>query len=317
AFCPPFCEDPLSTPPSGASPGGEDLGEAEARRTAQHPCWTSNVSANNSTGRTAGPELGHPLAPEDPGEPLLGLQVASPCTQPGCGLAQHPQCPSAEGFMPAAGLVTAPAAGGESPGAEPRLAEEAGSAPGGQLPLPSTPPPSQEGAPLPAERASTPTTLPAPPAGGSLTAVPEERACAPDSGSSRPEGAAPGRALGGIREATPSTLADLSSASPWAEELDVTPAVCSPQRQVGAPDLLGSLHTRAAAGEGLSPSAAGAPRGQPRASDSGYDTENYESPEFVLKEAPEPREPEAFGAASLAESQGPETRLPAPPGGVR
>ncbi|NWH61957.1 LMTK1 kinase, partial [Geococcyx californianus] len=103
------------------------------------------------------------------------------------------------------------------------------------------------------------------------------------------------------------------------ERAEAAPALKSLQKQVGTPDSLESLDMRSTASscEVFSPTAF-VPAGQPKALDSGYDTENNESPEFVLKEPHEPREPEAFsqlGKPPLGlpggEGEGPtpETRL--------
>ncbi|NXJ94976.1 LMTK1 kinase, partial [Corythaixoides concolor] len=82
----------------------------------------------------------------------------------------------------------------------------------------------------------------------------------------------------------------------YTERAEAAPALKLLQKQVGTPDSLESLDipSTASSCEVFSPTAF-APTGQPRALDSGYDTENNESPEFVLKEPHEPREPEAFG----------------------
>ncbi|XP_051491084.1 serine/threonine-protein kinase LMTK1 isoform X2 [Apus apus] len=82
----------------------------------------------------------------------------------------------------------------------------------------------------------------------------------------------------------------------YTERVEVTPALKSLQKQVGTPDSLESLDipSTASSCEVFSPTAF-VPAGQPKALDSGYDTENNESPEFVLKEPHESREPEAFG----------------------
>ncbi|KAM6050949.1 serine/threonine-protein kinase LMTK1 isoform 2-T2 [Chlamydotis macqueenii] len=81
----------------------------------------------------------------------------------------------------------------------------------------------------------------------------------------------------------------------YMEQVETAPAFKSLQKQVGTPDSLESLDIRSTASscEVFSPTAF-TPAGQPKALDSGYDTENNESPEFVLKEPHEPREPEAF-----------------------
>ncbi|XP_031325156.2 serine/threonine-protein kinase LMTK1 isoform X2 [Camelus dromedarius] len=355
AFCPPFFEDPLGTSPSGSSggrlsPGGEQPGEAEAPRAAQHRHWSSNVSANNNSGCRAPelwgpgragsyldcrsgvrqilwavPELGRPMAPDNLREPLLGPKGASSAQELGRCLGLPPLYPG-EGLAPAPCLITCPwteaaVSRGDSPQAEPRLAEEAEGSAGLQLPLPSIPSPSQEGAPLPAEEASAPPTLPASPTTTSSQAPATEPARTLDSDSSSPELEAPGSEEEDTAQATSGVFTDLSSDGPRAGKPDVTPAFCSLQKQVGTPDSLDSLDIPSSAsnggGEVFSPSVVGTPGGQPRAPDSGYDTENYESPEFVLKEAHEPCEPEAFGElASEGESPGPETQLPASLGGL-
>uniref|UniRef100_A0A3P8SYQ4 Apoptosis associated tyrosine kinase n=1 Tax=Amphiprion percula TaxID=161767 RepID=A0A3P8SYQ4_AMPPE len=74
-------------------------------------------------------------------------------------------------------------------------------------------------------------------------------------------------------------------------ELNASPAFKSLQKQVGTPDSMDSMDLPSAAGscEGFSP-ASSHPSSSPKAMDSGYDTENNESPEFVPKEPHEPRE---------------------------
>uniref|UniRef100_A0A8B9EHG0 non-specific serine/threonine protein kinase n=2 Tax=Anser cygnoides TaxID=8845 RepID=A0A8B9EHG0_ANSCY len=107
----------------------------------------------------------------------------------------------------------------------------------------------------------------------------------------------------------------------YMERVDMAPAFKSLQKQVGTPDSLESLDipSTASSCEVFSPTAF-APAGQPKALDSGYDTENNESPEFVLKEPHEPREPEAFGQLGKpppglpggeGDGPAPETRLSA------
>ncbi|XP_049714767.1 serine/threonine-protein kinase LMTK1 [Elephas maximus indicus] len=340
AFCPGFFEDPLCASPSWSSgarpsPGGEEPGEAEARRAAQHRHWRSNMSANNNSGRgrrapeswgpgcadgcpgaeqspLAEPEPGHLLAQEDPGEPLFGPQTAFPDQEPAHCLGLPHICP-AQGL--ALGTIVSPWAdaavsGDEDPGAEPRLAKEAGGSHRPQLRLPSVPSPSQEGALLPAEEA--PATLPASPtpaAGSRATAT--EPAGTPDSCGSSPEPDVPGSEDEDTTEATSGVFTDLSSDAPPTEKLDGAPAFRSLQKQVGTPDSLDSLDIPSSASDGgcevLSPSTTGTPGGQPRALDSGYDTENYESPEFVLKDTHE--------LVSEGESPGPETGLSASLGG--
>ncbi|XP_037547607.1 serine/threonine-protein kinase LMTK1 [Nematolebias whitei] len=82
-------------------------------------------------------------------------------------------------------------------------------------------------------------------------------------------------------------------------ELNSSPAFRSLQKQVGTPDSMDSMDLPSAAGscEGLSP-ASSHPSSSPKAMDSGYDTENNESPEFILKEAHELR-PQPQGQSGL------------------
>ncbi|NXH22909.1 LMTK1 kinase, partial [Bucco capensis] len=81
----------------------------------------------------------------------------------------------------------------------------------------------------------------------------------------------------------------------YVERVEAAPVFKSLQKQVGTPDSLESLDipSTASSWEVFSPTGF-APRSQPKALDSGYDTENNESPEFVLKEPHEHREPDGF-----------------------
>lgn len=74
-------------------------------------------------------------------------------------------------------------------------------------------------------------------------------------------------------------------------ELIVSPAFNSVQKQTGTPDSMDSMDLPSAGGscEGFSP-VSSHPSSSPKAMDSGYDTENNESPEFVPKEPHELRE---------------------------
>ncbi|XP_058140842.1 serine/threonine-protein kinase LMTK1 isoform X4 [Dasypus novemcinctus] len=339
AFCPAF-EDPLGASPSGGwvlSPGREGPREAEVRRATQHRHWHSNASANNnSASRHRGPGPwglgymdscvgclpspdhvpqtwpGHPRTLTDPGELPPGPHVASPGQEPGHCL---PLCP-AGGPAPVSCPIVSPGAeaavGGDGDvGAEPRLAGEAGPQP----PPPSVPSPSREVAPLPAEEAGALASLPAlptPAASGRADAAPD---LALNSGGSSPELEAAGSEDEDTTEATSGVFTNLSSDGPLADKPDA-PASRSLQKQVGTPDSLDSLDIPSSAsdGEACSPTAAGTPGGQPRAPDSGYDTENYESPEFVLKEA---HEPETLGeVVPEGEGPGPQTLRSAPLGGL-
>ncbi|XP_069544647.1 serine/threonine-protein kinase LMTK1 isoform X2 [Brachyistius frenatus] len=99
-----------------------------------------------------------------------------------------------------------------------------------------------------------------------------------------------------ITDLTSGIFADESS------ELNASPAFKSLQKQVGTPDSMDSMDLPSAAGscEGFSP-ASSHPSNSPKAMDSGYDTENNESPEFVPKEPHEPREGKPTLDASLEE----------------
>lgn len=96
-----------------------------------------------------------------------------------------------------------------------------------------------------------------------------------------------------ITDVTSGIFADESS------ELNASPAFKSLQKQVGTPDSMDSMDLPSAAGscEGFSP-ASSHPSSSPKAMDSGYDTENNESPEFVPKEPHEPRE-QPLGKATI------------------
>ncbi|XP_036613876.1 serine/threonine-protein kinase LMTK1 [Trichosurus vulpecula] len=133
-----------------------------------------------------------------------------------------------------------------------------------------------------------------------------------DSSGSFPELEGPGSEDDDTTEATSGVFTDFSNDF-LMEKPDTTPTFRSLQKQVGTPDSLESLDipsTASDSGEIYSPTVSYSSTGQPRALDSGYDTENYESPEFVLKEPHEPREPEDFGPLGKEdESPGLEMRL--------
>ncbi|KAG7491234.1 hypothetical protein MATL_G00000910 [Megalops atlanticus] len=87
---------------------------------------------------------------------------------------------------------------------------------------------------------------------------------------------------------------------------DAPPALRALGTQAGTPDSVDSIDPPSGAGsceDALSP-ASFCPSSPPKALDSGYDTENNESPEFVLKEPHEPRDQEAFGQPSGKPSLG-------------
>ncbi|XP_072501372.1 serine/threonine-protein kinase LMTK1 isoform X3 [Notamacropus eugenii] len=133
-----------------------------------------------------------------------------------------------------------------------------------------------------------------------------------DSSGSFPELEGPASEEEDTTEATSGVFTDFSNDF-LIEKPDTTPAFRSLQKQVGTPDSLESLDIPSTASDGgeiYSPTVSYPATGQPRALDSGYDTENYESPEFVLKEPHEPRDSEDFGPLGKEdESPGLEMRL--------
>lgn len=100
-------------------------------------------------------------------------------------------------------------------------------------------------------------------------------------------------------ELTSGVFTDLSS-----ERGDTAPSFRSLQKQVGTPDSLDSLDMPSTASSCDAFSLGTyAPSAQHKALDSGYDTENYESPEFVLKEPQESRETEGYYQLSQPSEQ--------------
>ncbi|NXU41842.1 LMTK1 kinase, partial [Drymodes brunneopygia] len=182
----------------------------------------------------------------------------------------------------------------------------------GGIPGPSAAPPDCPPAPVPAEAAA------------------ESGACGASDADRTPDKTFSSSSFPSVDEGSDEDTAELTSgvftdfSGEYTERAEAAPALRSLQKQVGTPDSLESLDipSTASSCEVLSPGAF-APAGQARALDSGYDTENNESPEFVLKEPHEPREPEAFGQLGKpppglpggeGEAAGPETRLPSAPG---
>ncbi|XP_075702273.1 serine/threonine-protein kinase LMTK1 isoform X3 [Rhinoderma darwinii] len=98
-------------------------------------------------------------------------------------------------------------------------------------------------------------------------------------------------------ELTSGVFTDLSS-----ERGDLAPSFRSLQKQVGTPDSLDSLDMPSTSSScGTFSLGTYAPCAHYKALDSGYDTENYESPEFVLKEPQDSRETEVY--YQLSQSQ--------------
>ncbi|XP_014114886.1 PREDICTED: serine/threonine-protein kinase LMTK1 [Pseudopodoces humilis] len=258
---------------------------------------------------------------------------SSPCgpAQPGT-LAESPAAPRG----PAAAPPPAPGAprdahpeessAGESPARSPLPPAAAGpgeaAPPGAGTAAPSPGPPGEPGAdgaqPVPE------------PAEALAEAAAESGACAAADADRTPDKTFSSSSFPSADEGSDEDTAELTSgvftdfSGEYTERAEAAPALRSLQKQVGTPDSLESLDipSTGSSCEVLSPGAF-APAGQARALDSGYDTENNESPEFVLKEPHEPREPEAFGQLGKpppglpggeGEAAAPETRLPSGPG---
>ncbi|XP_053309038.1 serine/threonine-protein kinase LMTK1 [Spea bombifrons] len=101
-------------------------------------------------------------------------------------------------------------------------------------------------------------------------------------------------------EATSGVFTDLSS-----ERGDIVQSIRSLQKQVGTPDSLDSLDMPSTASSCEAFSLGSYTScGQHKALDSGYDTENYESPEFVLKEPQESRETESYYQLGQSQEHG-------------
>ncbi|NXN66217.1 LMTK1 kinase, partial [Himantopus himantopus] len=156
-------------------------------------------------------------------------------------------------------------------------------------------------------------------------AATESSACAAGDADRTPDKTFSSASFPSVDEGSDEDTAELTSgvftdfSGDYMERVETAPAFKSLQKQVGTPDSLESLDipSTASSCEVFSPTAF-VPAGQPKALDSGYDTENNESPEFVLKEPHEPREPEAFSQLGKpppglpggeGEGLAPETRL--------
>ncbi|XP_030317886.1 serine/threonine-protein kinase LMTK1 [Calypte anna] len=241
----------------------------------QRQAWHGRDSSTSGRSLQAAALAGSPDTPWGPG------------TAPPAG-AQHDAHPdeSAEGSSPARSTLPHAAA---APGTE-----EATTVAGTATPNPGPPAdPSVDGA-QPAPEASE-LTASVPGDGGAEGGVSTagDTAHTPDKTSST--------SFPSVDEGSDEDTAELTSgvftdfSADYTERVEAAPALKSLQKQVGTPDSLESLDipSTTSSCEVFSPTAF-TPAGQPKALDSGYDTENNESPEFVLKEPHEPREPEAF-----------------------
>lgn len=303
---------PRGQPQLGGSPPGHDLrrprqdqplgmagGSSPPCRSPSPPrqAWHSRDSSTFGCSQAAA-LAGSPATPWGP--------AAAPAARAG---AQRDVCPdeSVEGSSPACGLLP------QAPG----LADDTPMA-AALNPGPSVEP-GVDGARPTLEAPDTPTPVPG-------EAVAESGACAAGDADRTPDKTFSSASFPSVGEGSDEDTAELTSgvftdfSGDFVEQAEAAPAFKSLQKQVGTPDSLESLDipSTASSCEVFSPTAF-APASQPKALDSGYDTENNESPEFVLKEPHEPREPEAFSQMGKAppglpgsegEDAAPETRLP-------
>ncbi|NXQ93441.1 LMTK1 kinase, partial [Sagittarius serpentarius] len=307
---------PRGQPQLGGSPPGHDFRHPRQDQPAgmaggsSSPCrspslrrqaWHSRDSSTSSRSQAAA-LAGSPGMPWGPG------------TAPPAGTgAQHDACPdeSTEGSSPTRSplphAAAAPGLGGGAPTA------------GTATPNPGSPvDPSIDGAQPVPEASEAPVPVPG-------EAAAESGACAASDTDQTPDKTFSSASFPSADEGSDEDTAELTSgvftdfSGDYLERVEVAPAFKSLQKQVGTPDSLESLDipSTASSCEVFSPTAF-VPAGQPKALDSGYDTENNESPEFVLKEPHEPREPEAFSQLGkpppgLPEGEGsaPETQLSA------
>ncbi|NXL84036.1 LMTK1 kinase, partial [Alectura lathami] len=301
----------IFTDPLGVSPS---LGCAYSPPAAPQQPWASNSSSNNNIAS------GSPAARE-PGDSwcyrrmitFRGLMAKPLGTVPRAQPQLGGPCPQdahlADGSSPARGPVSHGVAGAGS-GEAVAVAGTAAPSPG------PTTEPGVDGAQKVPEASEA--LVPA-------EAVTMGSACPASDADRTPDKTISSASFPGGDDGSDEDTAELTSgvftdfSGDYMERADMAPAFKSLQKQVGTPDSLESLDipSTASSCEVFSPTTF-APAGQPKALDSGYDTENNESPEFVLKEPHEPREPEAFGPlgkpppglpAGDGDSAAPETRL--------
>ncbi|NXJ85722.1 LMTK1 kinase, partial [Trogon melanurus] len=298
---------PRGQPQLGGSPPGHDF---RRPRLDQPP---GMAGSSSSLCRSPSPrrQAWHSRDSSTSGRSQAAALAGSPSTPWGPGTApsaptgaQHDVCPDERSSPPHA-ATAAPLPGEDTP-----MAGTAAPNPG----LPAEP--SVDGAqPVP--------EAPEAPVPGEVTA--EGGACAAGDADRTPDKTFSGSSFPSVDEGSDEDTAELTSSvftdfsGDYVERAEAAPAFKSLQKQVGTPDSLESLDipSTGSSCEVFSPTAF-APAGQPKALDSGYDTENNESPEFVLKEPHEPREPEAFDQLGKpppglpggeGEGSAPETRL--------
>ncbi|NXS52980.1 LMTK1 kinase, partial [Brachypteracias leptosomus] len=213
---------------------------------------------------------------------------------------------------------------GSSPALSPLPHAAAATVPGEATPMAGTAAPSPDSPTEPGIDGAPPTTE------TSVAPVPGEAAaesgvCATSDAERTPDKTFSSASFPSVDEGSDEDTADLTSgvftdfSGDYVERVEAAPTFKSLQKQVGTPDSLESLDipSTASSCEVFSPTAF-TPAGQPKALDSGYDTENNESPEFVLKEPHDAREPEPFSQLGKpppglpggeGEDSAPETRL--------
>ncbi|NXL37777.1 LMTK1 kinase, partial [Glaucidium brasilianum] len=296
-------------------------------------------------GSPPGHDFRRPRQDQPPG---MAGSSSSPCRSPSPRRqAWHSRDSSTSGRSQAAALAGSPgtpwgpatappAAPGAQHDAHPDESAEGGSPPHSPLPHATAAPGTGEAAPMAGATTPNPGPPTEPGVDGAQPAAEASEALAPgeaatESGVSaagdaeRPPDKTSSASFPSTEEGSDEDTAELTSSvftdfsGDYMERAEAAPAFKSLQKQVGTPDSLESLDipSTASSCEGFSPTAF-APTGQPKALDSGYDTENNESPEFVLKEPHEPREPEAFSQMGKpppglpggeGEGLAPETRL--------
>ncbi|NXP55990.1 LMTK1 kinase, partial [Heliornis fulica] len=309
---------PRGQPQLGGSPLGHDFRRSRQDQAPGMAGSSSSPCRSPSPRRQAWHSRDSSTSGRSQAAALAGSPGTSwgPSTAPppagGAG-AQHNVCPeeSAEGSSPAPSplscAMAAPGQGDTNPTVD-ASALNPGPAPepgvDGALPVPEA-----SAVPAPAPRESA--------AGNG--------ACAAGDADQTPDKTFSSTSFPSMDEASDEDTADLTSgvftdfSGDYVERVEAAPALKSLQKQLGTPDSLESLDipSTASSCEAFSPTTF-TPSGQPKALDSGYDTENTEPPEFVLKEPHESREPEAFGSLGKpppglpgdeGEGPAPETRL--------
>ncbi|NWR66218.1 LMTK1 kinase, partial [Bucorvus abyssinicus] len=304
---------PRGQPQLGGSPPGHDFRRPRQDRPLGMAGGSSPPCRSPSPRRQAWHSRDSSTFARSPAAALAGSPATpwGPAAAPAAGAgAQRDVCPdeSAERSSPARSpLPHAPGLADDTP-----MAATATPNPG-----PSAEPGVDSAQPTP-EASDAPTPVPG-------EAVAENGACAAGDADRTPDKTFSSASFPSVGEGSDEDTAELTSgvftdfSGDFVEQAEAAPAFKSLQKQVGTPDSLESLDipSTGSSCEVFSPTAF-APAGQPKALDSGYDTENNESPEFVLKEPHEPREPEAFSQmgkpppglpGSEGEGSAPETRL--------